>query len=48
MNDWLTAIKARETVFGTPPMGNRGCNENRVDAFLDTAEAAIGRPDRPR
>jgi DivIVA domain-containing protein len=44
MSDWLTAIEARETSFGRPPMGRRGY-EDEVDAFLTKAEATIAQLD---
>jgi DivIVA domain-containing protein len=34
MRDDLTAYEVRELVFGTPPMGKRGYNEDEVDAFV--------------
>ncbi len=33
MND-LTAGDAREMMFGSPPLGKRGYNEDDVDAFI--------------
>ena len=42
MSDWLTAIEARETSFGRPPMGRRGYHEDEVDAVLyDGADEAV-------
>jgi DivIVA domain-containing protein len=41
MGDWLTAIEARETVFGRPPIGRRGYNEDEVDAFLEQVIARL-------
>jgi DivIVA domain-containing protein len=35
-------------VFGKPPMGRRGYDEDEVDAFLEDAEATIAKLDRSR
>ena len=34
MTDGLTAGDARETIFGRPPWGKRGYNEDEVDEFI--------------
>jgi DivIVA domain-containing protein len=48
MRDDLTAYEVADLVFGAPPMGKRGYNEDEVDAFLDDTEATIARLDRRR
>jgi DivIVA domain-containing protein len=41
MSDWLTAIEARETTFGKPPLGWRGYNEQEVDDFVAQVVARL-------
>lgn len=37
----ITAAEVRESAFHKPPMGQRGYNEDQVDAFLDTVVARL-------
>ena len=41
MSDRLTAIEARETRFGRPPMGRRGYHEDEVDDFVEQVVARL-------
>ena len=41
MRDDLTAYEVRETMFGNPPMGKRGYNEDDVDAFVEQVAARL-------
>lgn len=41
MNDGLTAYEVRETIFGKPPWGKRGYNEDDVDEFLARVVARL-------
>src|SRR5271155_1304997 len=41
---WLTAEQVHDMKFAKPPFGQRGYNENEVDAFLDLVEAALRNP----
>lgn len=40
----LTADDVRDVAFGKPPIGKRGYNEDEVDDFLDSVEAALRDP----
>jgi DivIVA domain-containing protein len=40
----LTAEQVHNVAFGKPPIGQRGYNEDQVDAFLDVVEAALREP----
>jgi DivIVA domain-containing protein len=40
----LTAEQVRNVAFSKPPIGQRGYNEDDVDAFLDYVEAALRNP----
>jgi DivIVA domain-containing protein len=42
----LTAFEVRDILFGSPPTGKRGYNEDEVDACLDDVEATIAKLDR--
>jgi DivIVA domain-containing protein len=49
MGDDLTPYEVRELVFGRPPVGKRGYNEDDVDDFVaNVVEAAIAKLDRRR
>src|ERR1700760_1132418 len=39
----LTPADVHNVAFSKPPIGKRGYNEDEVDAFLDLAEAELGR-----
>jgi DivIVA domain-containing protein len=41
MNDGLTADDVRETIFGRPPWGKRGYNEDEVDDFIAQVVARL-------
>lgn len=41
---WLTPEQVRSVAFAKPPIGQRGYNEDEVDAFLDRVEAALQDP----
>jgi DivIVA domain-containing protein len=40
----LTPERVRNVAFAKPPLGQRGYNEDEVDAFLDLVEAALRDP----
>jgi|SRR5579884_683277 len=40
----LTADDVRDVAFRKPPIGKRGYNEDEVDEFLDSVEAALRDP----
>jgi DivIVA domain-containing protein len=41
---WLTPDQIRNVAFSSPPIGQRGYNEQEVDALLDAIEAAVRDP----
>jgi DivIVA domain-containing protein len=43
----LTAEQVHNVAFSKPPIGQRGYNEDEVDAFLDFLETALRDPARP-
>jgi DivIVA domain-containing protein len=41
MRDDLTANEVRDILFGSPPVGKRGYNEDQVDAFVAQVVARL-------